>query len=148
MTIEQSTDRADHGHHPAMNHLVLALLHSPVHEMIDSGLCELRYAAPRAGHEVVLPVMYTPIDGNLVVLVGHAVDKTWWRTFRKPWPVDVYRRDGRMTGIGHVITEADSRYWRALHAYRQQHHVSPKAGDRVVLIEPLETYGRTETDQD
>ena len=128
--------------HSALNHVLLALLRSPLHHLLDTELCELSYRAPRCGRTIDLPVMYATDGADLVVLVGDAPEKTWWRAFREPHPVEV-RRGGRVRrGIGRVLAPDDPRYPGATLMYEHRHGIRPVDSDRVVLIEnltPMET---------
>jgi hypothetical protein len=65
-------------------------------------LCELRFTGARSGRSVVLPVMYARRGEQLVVLVGGADQKRWWRSFAQPIPVQVLLRGDIRSGIGHL----------------------------------------------
>src|ERR1041384_1729236 len=95
--------------HPLANHAVLTVLRSPLHHLLDTEMCELRYTAPRSAREVSLPVMYAGHD-DLVVLVGDAAEKTWWRAVRRPYPVAVCRGGAIRRGTARVLDELDPRY--------------------------------------
>lgn len=137
--VEHGTDadRADHHRHPLANRAVLALLHSRAHRLVGDGLCELRYAAPLAGHDVCFPVMYARLGAAYVVLAGNARDKRWWRVFRTPWPVEVRRGDTTETCFGRVLSDQDPLYPPAFSAYLAAQHHAPAAADRLVVIEPI-----------
>jgi hypothetical protein len=124
-------------HHPAIDHAVLALVRSPVHHLVDESICELRYHASRRGDHVSLPVLFADAGRDLVVLVGDADAKTWWRSFRQPRRVYVRRGDQLRTGWGRVLDPGDHGYPGAVDAYRRRHGVGPTDRDRVVLIERL-----------
>ncbi len=79
---------------PAANAVVLGVLRSPAHRLLDSHLCELRYAGRRG--EVVLPVGYRRVEGCLTVTVGRPETKTWWRHFRAGPAAVRIRLDGRL----------------------------------------------------
>jgi hypothetical protein len=123
--------------HPLANRAVLTLLRSPLHHLLDTGMCELRYTAPRSGREVALPVMYAADGDDLVVLVGDAAEKSWWRAYRRPYPVEVCRGGAVRRGTGRVLDIGDTRYPAAVAAYHRRHELRPANGDRVVLIEHL-----------
>jgi hypothetical protein len=123
--------------HPAANHAVLAVLRSPLHHLLDMGLCELRYTAPQSRMTVSLPVMYATEGDDLVVLVGDPAEKQWWRSFRNPYAVQVRRGSVVRAGTGRVLVATDPRYPAAVDAYRRRHGLYPVNGDRIVLIEHL-----------
>ncbi|GAA0805793.1 hypothetical protein [Spirilliplanes yamanashiensis] len=61
--------------------------------LLDRRLCEIRYTSAR-GRAVALPVAYRRAgEGALLVTVGRAGRKTWWRHFRHgPRPCRVLLR--------------------------------------------------------
>lgn len=122
----------------ALNEMVLGLLRSPLHGLLDPGICELRYHARRTGRVVALPVIYARHGQRYVVVAGDAPRKQWWRNFTDPHPVEV-RHGGRLdAGTCRVLTPDDPTYRPALRAYVQRQHVTPQPGDRVLLIELTE----------
>lgn len=123
--------------HSAMNHAVLALLRSPLHHVLDTELCELSYRAPRSGRAVTLPVLYAADGKDLVVLAGDALEKTWWRAFREPWPLRIRRGGVIRRGDARVLAPTDPRYAAATDAYDRRHGIRPAYGDQVVLVEHL-----------
>lgn len=97
------------------------ILHTPVlRRLADHQVVELRFAGVRSGREVVLPVMYAKRDNQLVILVGGAKDKRWWRNFTKPHPVRVLLRGVDRGGVGHVVAvdAADRRLATDIYATR------------------------------
>ena len=47
-------------HRRLANRCVLAVLRSPLHALLDPGLCELRYRGRRSGRRYALPVIKIP----------------------------------------------------------------------------------------
>ncbi|HEU0240582.1 MAG TPA: hypothetical protein VFR11_15075 [Micromonosporaceae bacterium] len=123
--------------HTGLNHALLAVLRSPLHRLLDDNVCEVAYQAPRSGRHVALPVMYAADGDDLVILVGDAAAKTWWRAFRKPHGVQVRRHGATRAGTARVISVGDARYAGAATAYECQHGLRPAADDQMVLIENL-----------
>ncbi len=86
---------------------MLSALHSALAHGLRHNLCELRYQARRSGRHIALPVSYARTGDNVVVRVGRAETKTWWRNFHNPRPLSVWL-DGRWyRGMGHVA-QSDS----------------------------------------
>ena len=130
------TDRDDTRQvHPAVDRAVVALLRSPIHRLADSKLCELRYHGPKSGRPVSLPVMYAPWGNAVVVLVGDAEHKQWWRAFRTAHDVDVCAGRNSTRGIGRALAPGDSRFDAASAAYERSHGIAAVGTDRIVLIE-------------
>jgi len=129
--------RRRHTHRPPalVNRAVLAVLRSPLHRVLDTEMCELRYRTDD-GRMVCLPVLYAADGDRYVVLVGDAADKRWWRHFRRPAAVEV-RRGGRSgAATGRILPPSDPGYQAAVHAHLDRHHVPIESTDQVLLIEP------------
>lgn len=111
------------GRHAAlMDRLVLTALHTPVlHAVLDHGLCRLRYRGRRTGRVVTLPVQYARHGAEVVVYVGGAAGKSWWRNFTLPYPVEVDVRGERFTGIGRLVRAGTPDWARVRAIYRGQH---------------------------
>ncbi|MGY1779918.1 nitroreductase/quinone reductase family protein [Geodermatophilus sp. SYSU D01036] len=78
-----------------VNPVVRALSRGPGHRLLGRHLVVLSYTGRRTGRRHELPVMAAPDGDDLVVLVGGAAGKTWWRNL-EAGPRDVtVRRDGR-----------------------------------------------------
>ncbi|WP_412538491.1 nitroreductase/quinone reductase family protein [Longispora sp. K20-0274] len=115
------------------NRLVLGLLHSPLHALLDPGICELSFAGRRSGRLVRLPVMYAREGRTVVILVGHADAKRWWRNFHTPHPVTVTARGETNTGTGRVVPADDP---TAQEIYWSRHPgVRLLPGDRLVRVD-------------
>ena len=90
---------------PLANRLVLRRL---VARATSSGaLMALRYTG-RDGQTVVLPVMAAVDRDRIVVLVGKAATKRWWRHFRSPAPVEVLIGGQWRAGVAQVAAGADT----------------------------------------
>jgi hypothetical protein len=116
--------------------LTLLALHTPlVHRLLDRAVCELRFTGRHSGRTVTLPVMYARQGGDLVVLVGRAAGKTWWRNFSRPHVVHV-RRAGRWhEGIGRTVTAGTDGRPTATDVYRARFpRVRIKDADPFVVI--------------
>jgi hypothetical protein len=125
-------------HHPLANRCVLGLLRSPAHHLLDPGLCELRFRGRRSGAEIALPVIYARDGDQMVVLIGDAPGKTWWRNFRTPYPVRILRGGRSRSGTGRVLRPGDADYLHAAYVYTKRHGLVPQPTDRLLVIDPAE----------
>jgi hypothetical protein len=117
-----------------VNRAVLAILRSRLHGLLDAGLCELRYQGRRTGRTIALPVMYA-IDGtDVVVLIGDAGHKQWWRNFIQPEPVEIRRGKQRLAGVGRIVAPTEAGFDDAWKAYLDRQHVDRQPGDRLLVI--------------
>ena len=127
--------------HPARPRLRLVnaftrwILRTPaLRRLADRQVCELRFAGARSGCPVILPVMYAQRGEQLVVLVGGADRKLWWRSFTQPHPLRVLLRGVRRTGTGHVITSGAAGRVEAASLYATRFPDLPAQDDPMVVI--------------
>lgn len=69
-----------------------ALLHSPLHGLLDRSVLLITVTGRRTGRPYTLPVQYAVEDRVLWVLPGHPERKTWWRNLERSAPVDLELR--------------------------------------------------------
>jgi hypothetical protein len=74
---------------PGSGRVVLLLLASPLHRLLDRSLIGLRLRGVVSGRELTLPVMYAMDDSGLVVVPARPERKRWWRNLRGRAPVAV-----------------------------------------------------------
>jgi hypothetical protein len=83
------TGRPRAGRRSPQNRLVLGLLSSPAHRLLDRTLVGLRLHGVVSGRVRELPVMAARDEGGLVVYVGRSATKRWWRNLRQPSAVQL-----------------------------------------------------------
>jgi len=118
-----------------VNRVVLAVLRSPAHALLDARICELTYRQPRSGRVVALPVRCVGSHDRILVAVGNADAKRWWRAFRHPRPVAVRRRRRVRHGVGHVLVPPETGYAQALLAYRMAVGTAVASGTPLVVVD-------------
>jgi hypothetical protein len=119
------------------NELTLLVLSSPVHWLADPDVCGLSFHGRRTGQRIELPVLYAASGDALVVLVGDAVDKRWWRNFIQPRRVTVRSHGRRFTATGRLVPASDPDFSRLAEVYRDRHRVSVRADDRLLVLTPV-----------
>ena len=73
----------------------------------------------RTGREIELPVMFAARPEDLVVVVGNAQHKLWWRNLDPDGTVElVGRRRDVSPARAHVLRPGDDGYDQAIQAYR------------------------------
>lgn len=112
--------------------VVRALVRGPLHVLVP-GVHELSYVGPVSGRVVRLPVQAVAHDGGLVVLVGDADRKRWWRAFRTPHPVTVRRGRTCVGATGAVLPVEDPRRAPAAARYTARTRV-PVPVDAVLVL--------------
>ncbi len=63
------------------NTVVEKILQSPAHPILSGSTALIRYTGNHTGERYTLPVQYADAHNGLVVMVGQADTKTWWRNF-------------------------------------------------------------------
>ncbi len=117
---------------PAVAHpVLLAVLRSPVGRLLG-GLCELRFVGRVSGRDIALPVQCVRVGTRLVVLVGRADGKRWWRNFRGGHDVQVRLGGVVHRGRGRVVDAGDPDRARAERAYTRG-----RPRTRVLPTDPL-----------
>ncbi len=120
---------------PPVNRVVLWLLRSPAHRLVDRRLCRLRFSGRGTGTTVELPVEFVRDADRLLVLAARASTKRWWRNFR-----DV-RHDLEVTvdgvthdGYGLALGPGDRGYADAMASYRRHGRRPADRDHELVLI--------------
>jgi hypothetical protein len=118
---------------PAHNRWVLKALVTDVGRHLLPRLCGLRYIGRRTGRTVTLPVGHAVCGTDVMVLVGHAATKQWWRNFRDGHPADLFIDGQWRQAIGEVVEADRLEYPRLLTGYRAAHpHVSARTREPIV----------------
>jgi len=80
------TTLTPHAAHTAgrMNQLMVRLLQSRAHRLASRWFCLVRYTGRRSGRVFCTPTQYVEYGVDILILVGHAESKSWWRNFQTP----------------------------------------------------------------
>jgi deazaflavin-dependent oxidoreductase (nitroreductase family) len=98
---------------PPMNPFMVWLLQSPLHRLVGGSHLLVKYRGRKTGIERCFPVGYARQDDGVVILVGRAEAKTWWRNFLTAWPVTVVIRGHTVQGTA-LVVKGDSEEGAAL----------------------------------
>ncbi|APA98351.1 nitroreductase/quinone reductase family protein [Nocardia seriolae] len=121
---------------------VLLALHLPTG--LGHTVGELRYDGRNSGRHIALPVSYVRTGDSVVVRVGNAAPKTWWRNFRSPHAVSIRVRGDWLTGSGHLVEPGSMEYEEVEAIYENARPRTPRTGtDPYVVIEPVSVASRT-----
>lgn len=89
------------------NRVVGAVLSSPAHRLLSGSTDLVRYCGRRSGATIVTPTQYARSGDDVVILVGRARTKTWWRNFRQDRDVDVLVQGHWLPMTARVVTGTD-----------------------------------------
>jgi len=121
---------------PWWNRIVAGLLLSPFHRVLSGSVVLLRFRGRRSGGTITLPVQYACDAQQLVVLVGDAERKTWWRNFADSDRDVVLRLKGRTRhGVGRVLDVGtpEHAHAREVYAARRTRVAVPDDATLVVI---------------
>ena len=94
-----------------LNGIVHLVLGSRFHWLLSRGLTLITVTGRRTGRQYTIPVGYLETSDAVVVLVGDAPSKTWWRNYRDPGPIGLRLRG--VTRVGQaVVLPPDSEQFR------------------------------------
>lgn len=85
------------------NPLVAAVLRSPFHRLLSSGLMLITVTGRRTGRRYTIPVGYQRHEDVLTILASEAPKKQWWRNFHDPAQVDVNVKGKPLSGIAELV---------------------------------------------
>lgn len=119
-----------------VNPVVGAVLRSPLHRFLSGGLMLITYRGRRTGRERTIPVMYAEKGDRLIVLVGDATAKQWWRNLRGGAPVELRLRGGLRRGHATVVTGGPTETGALLSTYLTRFPRAARAagGKQVVMV--------------
>jgi F420H(2)-dependent quinone reductase len=82
---------------------VAGVLRSPLHRLLSGSLLLVSFRGRRTGQEHTRPVMFAEDERGLIIFVGHAEQKVWWRNLIERAPVRVRLRGLELEGYGEVV---------------------------------------------
>jgi len=104
----------------AHNLVVLDLLESRAHRLLDGPLAALRIRGVVSGASFELPVQYAGGDNTVVVVPGRPETKRWWRNLAQPASVEVLVAGCWRPGYGMLLRPGEPGYDAAMATYRQR----------------------------
>src|SRR5262245_60640383 len=87
------------------------VLRSRFHWLLSRGLTLITVTGRRTGCRYTIPVGYLETSDAVVVLVGDAPTKTWWRNYMEPGPIEMRLRGVQRFGRA-VVVPPDSEQFR------------------------------------
>lgn len=124
----------------AWNKVLIAVLGTRAHVLLDSSLIGLRVRGRVSGRVIELPVSFAADVDAAVVLPGRAEGKRWWRNLRRPAPVEVLHGGEWFPAVGRVLRPEDAGFADALALYvARWPRVRTSDVSRLVVIQPWRT---------
>jgi len=114
-----------------INVFMKGTLRSPLRRLFHKSVLILHYKGIRTEKEYSLPVMYAKSEKYLIVVVGLAETKKWWRNFRGGHSVSVEWQGEKYDTTGALSQEVTEDSKRALQAYFEKF---PRSGRSIARI--------------
>jgi deazaflavin-dependent oxidoreductase (nitroreductase family) len=86
-----------------MNPYVVAILGSRFHWLLSWGLMLITVSGRKTGRVYTIPVGYHEVDDAIIILVGEAPTKKWWRNYRQAGPIELRLRGRTKPGTAEVL---------------------------------------------
>jgi hypothetical protein len=86
-----------------LNPVCTAILRSPFHWLLSPALVLITVTGRKTGRRYTIPVAYNQMADAIVILVGEAPQKKWWRNYRTPGPIELRLRGRCLTGTAEVV---------------------------------------------
>ena len=90
----------------SMNRVLIPTLRSPAGRLLGRRLTAMSYTGRRTGRTYDLITLYARAGNTVVIAVGAAKHKTWWRQFREPDRVDLWLSGRRAIGTATTVDGA------------------------------------------
>jgi len=100
--------------------VVLAVLGSPTHRLLDRSLVTLRLRGAVSGRVFEMPAMYATDRAGMVILPGRPDTKRWWRNLRRPAAMEVLLRGSWRPAVGVVLQPGAAGYDDAVATYSRR----------------------------
>jgi deazaflavin-dependent oxidoreductase (nitroreductase family) len=86
-----------------LNPIIAPILRSPLHWLLSTGLMLITVTGRKTGRRYTIPVGYHEAPDAIIVMVGEAPTKKWWRNYLDAGPIEVELRGQRRLGRAQVL---------------------------------------------
>jgi len=86
-----------------LNPVCAAILRSPFHWLLSPALMLITVTGRKTGRRFTIPVAYHQMADAIIVLVGEAPRKQWWRNYGAPGPIELDLRRQHLNGTAEVV---------------------------------------------
>lgn len=106
--------------------LVDVVLRSRFHWLLSRGLALITVTGRRTGRRYTIPVGYLETPDAVIVLVGDAPTKTWWRNYMQPGPIEMRLRGAHRSGRAVVVPSGTEQFRRTAEESFRRSRVIPR----------------------
>ena len=87
------------------NPIVIALLHSPLHRLLDEQTMTITVTGRKSGRSYTFPVSYVRDGENLLVISQR--NRAWWKNLQGGAPVTVFLKARRLQARGETFVDME-----------------------------------------
>jgi hypothetical protein len=109
-----------------LNGIVDLVLRSRLHWLVSRGLALITVTGRRTGRRYTIPVGYLETSDAVLVLVGDAPSKTWWRNYLDPGPIEMRLRGVQRSGRAVVVPPGSEPFRRSAEASFRRSRIIPR----------------------
>jgi len=109
-----------------LNRVFDLVLRSRFHWLVSRGLTLITVTGRRTGRRYTIPVGYLETADAVVVLVGDAPSKTWWRNYMQPGPIEVNLRGVPRRGSAVVVPPGSEQFRRTAEESFRRSRIIPR----------------------
>ena len=88
------------------NPIVILLLHSPLHSLIDKSTILITFTGRKSGKKYTIPVSYVR-DGDTLMMISQR-EHSWWKNLSGGAQVTLYMQGRTLKARGEVFTDAET----------------------------------------
>ncbi len=88
------------------NPIVILLLHSPLHSLMDKSTILITITGRKSGKKYTIPVSYVR-DGDTLMMISQR-EHSWWKNLRGGAQVTLYLQGRILKATGEVFTDAET----------------------------------------
>jgi deazaflavin-dependent oxidoreductase (nitroreductase family) len=88
------------------NPIVIWLLHSPLHNLMDKSTVLITFTGRKSGKRYTIPVSYLR-DGDTLMMISQR-DHSWWKNLRGGAQVTLFMQGHTLKARGEVFTDAEA----------------------------------------
>jgi hypothetical protein len=111
------------------NPVCTKILRSPFHWLLSPALVLITVTGRKTGRRYTIPVAYHEMADAIVIPIGEAPRKVWWRNYRTPGPIELRLRGRCLTGTAEVVQAETAEFRHRFEAiFRRAGFVAPILG--------------------
>lgn len=128
------------------NPIVIALLRSPLHSIIDKSTILITFTGRKSGKTYTLPVSYVR-DGDTLMMISQR-EHSWWKNLRGGAQVTLYLQGRTLKARGEVFTDTETvankllLFLQRFPSYQRLIHIKLAANGQPENLEAFQSFAQ------